>query len=555
MIESHFFSFHFLIFSKKEAIAITTSLSYFLAANMSSISTLSSSGASRNLRKPSDIVDGPCRVESGQKAGENQSRVATEKDVDQNDNHQQEAQHQHAALHPPEAPLPTNEVVFDKVVQRKDPIANATIDDVDFTAEPINPHKRINPKKTRNEKDFTRLVAIGSITAKALMLDDIKRFATRVGIIGHRAFGKQKVCEAIVSHKLNPKKKDATKKKVVVVNRKHFINVLFDEAFLPKLATRGKSLNKDQMTDGLKTDELLFRDFIVLYNNKEDYNDDEHPELGVKGDPSSFNAITWEAARTFFRSLLKDYDGCLANWKKSGNHGGFGDNQKKPFDDFKKNRGDMLYLHEFAHQVPDVLKHVLTQLNADAFHESISDDDEAGTAIGSELAKLATSKKKRKQQTRKSSGNTVATAILKMSNDAKARNKAQKYAFVVETENNTSKVIREHRTDRKRVLSEASLERNEPVAHIKKKYKEYIKKKASPPKQTDIIDSLSDSDSDDSDVRFSQDSLESVFEELSEIDSDIDKAKQRQSYLRKEADQIENKENNNSENNAANEGD
>ena len=514
---------------------------------MSSISSVNSSGGSRNLPNPSDIVLSPRRDKPGQKAGENRSRVATEKDADQNNNHHpHEAQHQHKAPHPPEEQLPTNDVEFERVVQRKDPIAHATIDDVDFTPEPINPHKRINPKKTRNDKDFTRLVAIGSITAKALMLDDIKRFATRVGIIGHRAFGKQKVCEAIVSHKLNPKKKEATKKKIVVINRKRFINVLFDEVFLPKLATRGKSLSKDQMTDGLKTDELLFRDFIVLYNNKEDYNDDEYPELGVKGDPSSFDAITWEAARTFFRSLLKDYDGCLANWKKSGNHGAFGDNQKRPFDDFKKNRGDMLYLHEFAHQVPDVLKHVLTQLNANAFHESILDDDEAGTTIGSELAKLATSKKKRKQQTpRKSSGDTVATAILTMSNDAKARNKAQKYAFVVETENNTSKVIRDHRTDRKRVLSEASNEKNKSVAHIKKKYKEYIKKKETPPKRTDILDS--DSDSNESKVRFSQDSLGSVFEELCEIDSDIDKAKQRQSYLRKEADQIENKENNNIE--------
>ena len=41
----------------------------------------------------------------------------------------------------------------------------------------------------------------------------------------------------------------------------------------------------------------------------------------------------------------------------------------------------MLYLHEFAYQVPDILHHALTQLNADAFYESISDDEE-GTAVG-----------------------------------------------------------------------------------------------------------------------------------------------------------------------------
>jgi len=60
-------------------------------------------------------------------------------------------------------------------------------------------------------------------------------------------------------------------------------------------------LTKDQLTDGIKTDEPLFRDFIVLYNNKERFNDDEHPDLQVNGDPSIFTPIsTWLEARMFF---------------------------------------------------------------------------------------------------------------------------------------------------------------------------------------------------------------------------------------------------------------
>ena len=57
-----------------------------------------------------------------------------------------------------------------------------------------------------------------------------------------------------------------------------------------------------------------------------------------------------------------------------------------------------------------------------------------GSPVGSELAKLATSSKKRKQPTRKSSAAAaVATDILAISNNAKARNKTQKHAFLVES--------------------------------------------------------------------------------------------------------------------------
>ena len=117
MIESHCFSFHFFIFSEKETIATTTLSSYFLAANMSSISSVNSSGGSRNLPNPSDIVLSPRRDKPGQKAGENRSRVATEKDADQNNNHHpHEAQRQHKAPHPPEEQLPTNDVEFERAV-------------------------------------------------------------------------------------------------------------------------------------------------------------------------------------------------------------------------------------------------------------------------------------------------------------------------------------------------------------------------------------------------------------------------------------------------------
>ena len=66
----------------------------------------------------------------------------------------------------------------DERKKKFDPIATATMDDVVFTLESVNPHKRIkiDPKKPkpRNEDDYTRLVSIGSIAVVKLGLDHIK---------------------------------------------------------------------------------------------------------------------------------------------------------------------------------------------------------------------------------------------------------------------------------------------------------------------------------------------------------------------------------------------
>ena len=403
------------------------------------------------------------------------------------------------------------EVVVTNVQISIDPIANATMADVEYTVDFINPHKRIriDPKKPkpRNEKDYTRLVSIDSITSSELKKDDIRRFATRMGIDKQGKAGKRAICEAIVQHKIKPKKKEAPKKNSRA-NFKRFINALFSEDFAPKLATRGQSLTKDQMTDGIKTDELLFRDFIVLYNNKERFNDDEYPELQVKGDPSSFDPITsWMDARTFFRKLMKDYETCLVNWKKSGNHGAFDDTQSLPFKDFRKNRGDMLYLHEFAHSTPEVLNKCISQLNADAFYESISSDEEEGSPVGSELAKLATSSKKRKQSTRRSSssGAAVATAILAISNNAKARNKTQKYAFLIESKKTVIDTIADCRKEKRKALVQGGEDRGVSLSEMKKGFEEYKNKREGT--LTEVEERL-----------LSQDS---VFEVVMEFDADI----------------------------------
>jgi len=47
---------------------------------------------------------------------------------------------------------------------------------------------------------------------------------------------KRGLCEAIVDHKMNPKKNEAPKKKKSIpINRKRFIITLFNEDFIPKL--------------------------------------------------------------------------------------------------------------------------------------------------------------------------------------------------------------------------------------------------------------------------------------------------------------------------------
>ena len=54
---------------------------------------------------------------------------------------------------------------------------------------------------------------------------------------------------------------------------------MLSEMIALMLATRGELLTKDEMTDSLKTDQVLNEAAAFEYNNPDKYNEDEHPEL------------------------------------------------------------------------------------------------------------------------------------------------------------------------------------------------------------------------------------------------------------------------------------
>ena len=135
-------------------------------------------------------------------------------------------------------------------------------------------------------------------------------------------------------------KEEATFKKRVYVNHKQYCNVIFSDGIRPLLANRDEPLTKYQLTEGLKTGEILHQNIIKEYNNPEKNNIDAFPQLqNCPGDPSKLSGpIRWTQLARMLKHIVRDYEKCFNNWKLSDNHGAFGetDTTKKrmPFSQF-----------------------------------------------------------------------------------------------------------------------------------------------------------------------------------------------------------------------------
>ena len=109
------------------------------------------------------------------------------------------------------------------------------------------------------------------------------------------------------------------------MNRLRYCNVIFGDESRNDLATRGDKLSAADLTDGLKTDELLHRKICMEYNNTDKYNDNAWPQLqACKGDPYLFpGPIVWDQSLKTLKTLIREYEYCFNNWKLSGNHGAY----------------------------------------------------------------------------------------------------------------------------------------------------------------------------------------------------------------------------------------
>ena len=270
---------------------------------------------------------------------------------------------------------------------RINPLVKATLELVVTSVQPDTAVKKVNPKKQKNPNNYYRVVTINGVSPKDISLDEVWQFASQMGVKGQKHKTKKANFDTIATTKDNPpattEKKSKAEPSLNHVNRKRYFNVLFCDEIQPKLALRGQSLTKEQMTEGLKTDELLHKEIILEYNNKEKHNMIAH-KVGCWGaHPSKFAPITWQQSKETLSAVVREYEKCFNNWKLSGNHRGFGENgeegegegegeppELKPFSDFTY-VNSLLYLHKFVYQFPDVLLKVFGELPKWAFRESI----------------------------------------------------------------------------------------------------------------------------------------------------------------------------------------
>ena len=182
------------------------------------------------------------------------------------------------------------------------------------------------------------------------------------------------------------------------LNCNQHCNVLFSDNIRNGLVTQGACLTASEQTASIEQDELLHKKICKECNNTNKHNEHGHPQLMsfCKEDPSVFKVpLTWQQFKLELEQLLKQCKHCFDNWKKSGNHGTFNDNKDKkennqampfPFEDFAGTNASLRCLHEFVHQLSNVIEKAIRHLPQGAFQESIGDKESCTTPCPSSLA-------------------------------------------------------------------------------------------------------------------------------------------------------------------------
>ena len=114
----------------------------------------------------------------------------------------------------------------------------------------------------KRKKTIIRIRSIMGIPISRINLDKLRSIASRIGMKGHRKGKKEVICDLIVnwvSEKSNEIVVETFAEETIkcVINRRRYLNVIFSDTVRQLMATRGASLDKDELTCGLKTDQLL----------------------------------------------------------------------------------------------------------------------------------------------------------------------------------------------------------------------------------------------------------------------------------------------------------
>jgi len=266
----------------------------------------------------------------------------------------------------------------------------ATLCDVVVTLAFVNPSD-----KSKSLDKMTRLQSIMGVQIYRITLDLLRRFASKYRSVPHQNKRKKAVCEFIVKLVIEFQEDkiqlddegalivspvdvdDVGHQKIHHMNRKRYINVMFSDAIVPLLLRRGESLTKEHLQEGIKTDQPLHEAIIKQYNTEGLHDDDAWPSVGLKGSAElKLKPIHWKQSQKTLANLIREYEKCFVNFKKSGNHGDFGEaEQGSPFADFVQNNQSLLYLHQFVYKYPHVLDKITGSLPSQVFSESIQSKD------------------------------------------------------------------------------------------------------------------------------------------------------------------------------------
>lgn len=368
----------------------------------------------------------------------------------------------------------------------------------------------------------SRLESIKGIKTGDINCSALRAFCSRNGVRISGKATKMDCAQAIVECFDDPSKRTPSvspKKKNSQINRLRYINVIFSDECRKMLSLKGESLTKDELTEGIKTDEEMHKKFIMEYNDPDKHNEFAWPNIRevVDGDPkfgSKQGPILWRQSATALNLLLKDYEYCLQNLRMSGNHKEFGNYDPSkptlPFSNFINNNSSMLYVHEFCHIYPNVLEKATGQLPGTVFTESIQ-----GYDIYIKGQQLSTPGK-----SKRSSSHDILESYQKMY--AKKARSTDDF-FLGESLSNAKNDIRSDKAEKKQLLIDKAREKKLNTRHMIKKYNDYKKKR-------DVDDDKKCDEDDDFDTD-SLDSLVSVFEECYDLDKDIEFAEARKARI------------------------
>ena len=232
---------------------------------------------------------------------------------------------------------------------------------------------------------------------KDFVVDALVKFCTRKA--------EEKANGVVIPDNIQRSKKD------LMWNIGRFINIIFSTEFKDRFALeRGQSLTKSQLDAGEKTDQKLYTDFLVAYNDNSKYGDIAFDNsVGMEKSPALFMSIdpstNWQSAKATFNTLMKNYEKIMKLSLMSGTNGGF---ESIALD--KKSNVFMLYLHEHMLKNKDMLEPCVGILPSSAAFETTTQGGKSNLFVcdgsgrrkrggGGEGSVVGNGGRKKKQQT------------------------------------------------------------------------------------------------------------------------------------------------------------